>query len=66
MAEKTIRQKIEETAMAPASMAADGHSVVAQDIDKQIRADQYRAAQNAAAQSHLGLQFVKLKAPGAG
>ena len=66
MAERTIQDAIEETAKGPAQVSADGTTVSAMDIAKQIEADRYLAAKTAATKNHFGLRFVRLEPPGAG
>jgi hypothetical protein len=61
-----IETAIQDTATGPASASVDGASANAQDIDKQIKADQYLGANAAASKNHLGLRFFKLESPGAG
>jgi hypothetical protein len=49
-----IETAIQDTATGPASASVDGASANAQDIDKQIKADQYLGANAAASKNHLG------------
>ena len=66
MSEKTIEQKIEENALGQARVTVDGTDVTAVDIEKQIKAAEFLAAQNAKEKNHCGLTFRQLTPGGCG
>lgn len=63
---ETIQDAIEQNALGPKRVQVANQSVEQQSIDDQIKADEYLAAKQAAAKSHLGLRFTKIIPPGAG
>jgi len=55
-----IRDAIESTAKGPARVRTDAGEVEAQDIAKQIEADKYLAARQAASTKSRGLRFNQI------
>lgn len=55
-----IEQAIESTAKNPARVRTDAGEVEAQDISKQIEADKYLAAKQAASTKSRGLRFNQI------
>jgi hypothetical protein len=55
-----IRDAIESTAKGPARVRTDAGEVEAQDIAKQIEADKYLAARQAAGTKSRGLRFNQI------
>jgi len=68
MADPTnIEEAIEQNALGGVqSTSVDGVSVTFQDIEKQIKADQYLKGQAAASKNGMGLRFTKIIPPGGG
>ena len=66
MADETIQDRIEENAKGVQSVSVDGFATTAVDIDKQIRADEYRARKVAASKNHGGIALRTLKPGGCG
>lgn len=63
----TIPEAIAENAIAGVkNVTVDGVSATAMSVDEQINAAKYLAGQDAVAQNHFGLRFVKLVPPGGG
>jgi hypothetical protein len=63
----SVSEAIERTAKEGVQRAtADGVSVDAIDIEKQIAADKYLRAQTAASRNHLGLSFRRIVPGGCG
>jgi len=63
----TIANNIERDAInGVASVSVDGTSTTAMSMEDRIKAARYLAGQQAAAQNHLGLRFVRLVPPGGG
>ena len=61
MAEKTIQDRIEETAAGASEVIVDGQKTIAQPIPDLIAADKHVAAQTAASSSALPIRVGKLR-----
>lgn len=63
----TVLDAINSTARNPSQVQVKGTMVTAQNIDAQIKADQYIKSQSATtASAGFGVRFASLKPPGAG
>ncbi len=61
MAEKTIQDRIEETAAGASEVIIDGQKTIAQPIPDLIAADKHVAAQAAATRSALPIRYAKIR-----
>lgn len=63
---ETIADAITQVALGPKSSSESGRTIVEQDIDQLIKADNHIAQKTAGRRNHMGLRFTQIIPPGAG